>query len=83
MTWKSMLNVRWHHVEGGGGGMILPDANLLLHAFNSDSADHATTGRWIQDLLEGGKEVCLCAVVLFCLREDQYASEGFPPPSHG
>lgn len=45
--------------------MILPDANLLLHALNSDSVGHASARRWWQGLLEGGNEVGLCSVVAF------------------
>ena len=45
--------------------MILPDANLLLHALNSDSADHAAARKWWKELLQDGKEVGLCPVVIY------------------
>jgi len=60
--------------------MILPDANLLLHALNSDSADHAAARGWLQDLLEGGKEVGLCAVVVFAFVRISTHRMAFPHP---
>ena len=39
--------------------MILPDINLLLHAYNSDSALHAGARAWWQALLNGTRPVGL------------------------
>lgn len=45
--------------------MILPDANLLLYAVNTDSIDHRKALKWWQDLLESGAAVGLYAGVVF------------------
>ncbi len=60
--------------------MILPDANLLLHALNSDSTDHAAARRWLEDLLKGGKEVGLCSVVAFAFVRISTHRMAFPRP---
>ncbi len=60
--------------------MILPDANLLLHAVNSDSADHVASRRWLQGLLEERKEVGLCAVVVFAFVRISTHRAAFPNP---
>ncbi len=33
--------------------MILPDVNVLLYAFRSDSVDHADYRAWLDDLING------------------------------
>jgi toxin-antitoxin system PIN domain toxin len=33
--------------------VIIPDVNLLIHAYNSDSTSHAPARRWWEDLLNG------------------------------
>jgi hypothetical protein len=45
--------------------MILPDANLLLYAVNSDSPDHKKARNWWLTLLSGNEEVGLCPAVVF------------------
>lgn len=45
--------------------MILPDANLLLYAYDSDSPCHKVAARWWTGLLSGHEPVGLCAVVMF------------------
>lgn len=45
--------------------MILPDANLLLYAYDSDSPFHKPAAKWWSDLLSGTEPVGLCPVVLF------------------
>ncbi|MFQ5740556.1 MAG: TA system VapC family ribonuclease toxin [Acidobacteriota bacterium] len=45
--------------------MIIPDANLLLYAYDSKSPFHQGAVRWWQDCLSGSEPVGLCAVVLF------------------
>lgn len=45
--------------------MILPDANLLLDAVNTDSIDHSKALKWWQDLIESGAPVGLYTGVIF------------------
>jgi len=45
--------------------MILPDANLLLFAVNTDSPDHPAASRWWKELLQSGAEVGLYSGVAF------------------
>ncbi|MGH9417577.1 MAG: type II toxin-antitoxin system VapC family toxin [Terriglobales bacterium] len=49
--------------------MILPDINLLLHAYNGDSPHHAGARRWWLELMQGEGSVGLpWAVLLGFLR---------------
>jgi toxin-antitoxin system PIN domain toxin len=45
--------------------MIVPDANLLLYAYDSASPFHAAASRWWAALLSGVEPVGLCPVVVF------------------
>ena len=45
--------------------MIVPDANLLLYAYDSESPFHAAASRWWAALLSGAEPVGLCPVVVF------------------
>lgn len=45
--------------------MILPDANLLLYAVNTDSMDHPEALKWWQDLIESGAAIGLHTGVVF------------------
>ena len=45
--------------------MIMPDANLLLYAYDSDSPFHKASARWWTKLLSGHEPVGLCPVVVF------------------
>ena len=45
--------------------MIIPDTNLLLYAYDSDSPYHRPAARWWGALLSGEEPVGLCPVVLF------------------
>lgn len=45
--------------------MIIPDANLLLYAYDSDSPFHRPAARWWTSLLSGTEPVGLCPVVVF------------------
>ncbi|HKK17289.1 MAG TPA: TA system VapC family ribonuclease toxin [Opitutales bacterium] len=45
--------------------MILPDANLLLYAVNSDSPDHAEAHQWWRDLVQSDVPVGLYTGVVF------------------
>lgn len=44
--------------------MIVPDVNLLLHAYDTRSRVHARARRWLEDLLNGDRPVGLAWVVL-------------------
>ena len=44
--------------------MILPDINLLLHAYNSESPVHPAARTWWEDLLNGTRPVGLPWVVI-------------------
>ena len=45
--------------------MIVPDANLLLYAYDSASPFHSPAARWWAALLSGVEPVGLCPVVVF------------------
>ena len=45
--------------------MIVPDVNLLLYAYDSDSSFHAKASAWWQECLSGREQVGLPPVVLF------------------
>jgi len=44
--------------------MIVPDVNLLVHAYNSDSPAHAPARRWWETLMNGTRPVGLAWVAL-------------------
>ena len=44
--------------------MIIPDINLLVHAYNSESPAHATARTWWEGLLNGSRPVGLAWVVI-------------------
>jgi uncharacterized protein len=43
--------------------MIVPDVNLLVHAYNAKSSDHRAARRWWEDLMNGPDAVGLAWVV--------------------
>jgi len=45
--------------------MIVPDANLLLYAYDATSPYHEKARRWWENCLSGTEPVGLCPVVLF------------------
>jgi len=45
--------------------MIIPDANLLLYAYDEESPWHEIAQSWWEDLLTGNEPVGLCAPVVF------------------
>ena len=45
--------------------MIVPDANLLLYAYDSSSTFHERSAAWWSGCLSGREPVGLCGVVLF------------------
>lgn len=44
--------------------MIMPDVNVLVHAFRPDSSDHKLCKTWLEDELTGGGPVGFSSVVL-------------------
>jgi hypothetical protein len=44
--------------------MIVPDVNLLVHAYNSDSPAHAAARQWWEALMSGTRPVGLAWVVI-------------------
>ncbi|GAB5560636.1 MAG: hypothetical protein SynsKO_22830 [Synoicihabitans sp.] len=45
--------------------MIIPDANLILYAYDSESPFHQDAARWWSKLLSSKEPVGLCSVVIF------------------
>ena len=45
--------------------MIIPDANLLLYAYDSDSPFNKVAQSWWSDCLSGDETIGLCEVVLY------------------
>lgn len=45
--------------------MIIPDANLLLYAYDRESPLYPAAARWWSGLLSGAEPVGLCPVVVF------------------
>jgi len=44
--------------------VILPDVNVLVHAFKRESPDHEGYRQWLQRTLEGSEDLALVDVVL-------------------
>lgn len=44
--------------------MVLPDVNLLLHAYDTDSKFHSASAAWWQEVLGSERPVGLCWVVI-------------------
>jgi len=44
--------------------MIVPDANLLLHAYDAESPFHRRAARWWSSLLSSAEPVGLCPIVV-------------------
>ena len=44
--------------------MVLPDANVLLYAVNTDMPQHASSKRWIEETLSGNEAVGFAWIVL-------------------
>ncbi len=60
--------------------MIVPDANLLLYAYDSDSRFHRAAALWWQRCLSGSETVGLCTVVLFAFVRVGTSSRAFAEP---
>jgi len=60
--------------------MIIPDANLLLYAYNSDSPFQKKAASWWAKCLSGDEAVGLCAVVLYSFIRVGTNSKAFEQP---
>lgn len=61
--------------------MILPDANLLLYAFNSDAPDHDRAAQWWERCLNENEPVGLTWLVLLAVLRISTKPGPFDPPA--
>jgi toxin-antitoxin system PIN domain toxin len=61
--------------------LILPDVNVLLYAFRSDSRDHGRYRRWLEDVLNGPSTYGLCPETLTGVIRISTHPKIFPKPS--
>jgi toxin-antitoxin system PIN domain toxin len=62
--------------------VILPDANLLLYAYDEAGPFHKKAKGWWEDLLRGPEEVGLCPCVLFAFIRIGTNARAFENPLH-
>jgi toxin-antitoxin system PIN domain toxin len=60
--------------------VILPDANLLLYAYDEDSPFHARSKAWWSKCLSGSEPVGLCPTVIFAFVRIGTSSRAFVRP---
>lgn len=60
--------------------MIIPDANLLLYAYDAASPFHAQASAWWRKCLTGSSRVGLCPVVLFAFVRIGTSRRAFEDP---
>lgn len=60
--------------------MIVPDANLLLYAYDASSPFHERAARWWSGCLSGNEPVGLCGVVLFAFLRIGTSRRAFAQP---
>ncbi len=60
--------------------MIVPDANLLLYAYDATSRFHQPAAAWWQECLSGAEPVGLCGVVLFAFVRIGTSRKAFEDP---
>jgi toxin-antitoxin system PIN domain toxin len=60
--------------------VILPDANLLLYAYDEDSPFHARSKAWWSKCLSGSELVGLCPTVIFAFVRIGTSSRAFVRP---
>jgi toxin-antitoxin system PIN domain toxin len=60
--------------------MILPDANLLLYAYDSMSPFHKASAKWLTRILSGSESVGFCAPVLFAYIRISTSSRAYVEP---
>jgi toxin-antitoxin system PIN domain toxin len=60
--------------------MILPDANLLLYAYNTDAKEHTRARRWLESVLSGTDLVGLCWQTITAFIRIGTNPRAFPKP---
>ncbi len=60
--------------------MIIPDANLLLYAYDSTNPFHRPAAAWWKECLEGIEPIGLCSVVLFAFLRVGTSRRAFENP---
>lgn len=60
--------------------MILLDANLLLHAYNSSSQQHSAARRWLEEILSGTRPVRFAWVTILAFLRIGSNPRAFPYP---
>ncbi|MBX3744717.1 MAG: PIN domain-containing protein [Verrucomicrobiae bacterium] len=60
--------------------MIVPDANLLLYAYDAASPFHPAAAAWWSDCLSGSEPVGLCPAVLFAFVRIGTSGRAFVDP---
>ena len=60
--------------------MILPDANLLLYAYDTSSPFHQTSAAWWSKTLDGSELVGICSPVLFAFVRVSTSARAFSRP---
>ena len=60
--------------------MILPDANLLLYAYNTDTAQHDAAREWLEDALNKPELVAFCWPALLAFIRIGTNPRAFPQP---
>jgi toxin-antitoxin system PIN domain toxin len=60
--------------------VIMPDANLLLHAYDAGSPFHAKSAVWWSKCLSGSEPVGFCPVVLFAFIRIGTSARAFAHP---
>ena len=60
--------------------MILPDANLLLYAYDAASPFHQTSATWWSKTLDGSEIVGICSPVLFAFVRISTSPRAFSRP---
>lgn len=61
--------------------MILPDVNVLVHAFRSDSADHSLCRTWLDGVINGHSRYAISPQVLSGVTRVATHSRAFRQPS--
>ncbi|MEO6064089.1 MAG: type II toxin-antitoxin system VapC family toxin, partial [Thermoflexales bacterium] len=60
--------------------MILPDANLLLYAYNESAAEHEPARAWWERALSGDESIGLCWQTLTAFLRIGTNPRAFPKP---
>ena len=60
--------------------MTIPDANILLYAYNADSPQHSRSAAWVEDLFSGTEGVGLAWVTIWAFLRISTNSRVWPNP---